>query len=96
MLNITYKDRRTNIWVKERTTMMDIISKCEKNEVVPGRAHQRPQSRPINHTCRYLETIQKTMTRETSQSVERRPGQILGRHDLAEDRARQVKLEATC
>ena len=25
MLNITYKDRRTNIWVRERTKLIDII-----------------------------------------------------------------------
>ena len=33
------------------------------------------------------------MTRETSQTVERRSGQILKRHDMAEDSARQANLE---
>ena len=32
MLNITYKDRKTNIWVRERTTV-------ENNEMVMGRAY---------------------------------------------------------
>ena len=45
MLNITYKDRRTNIWVRERTKLIDIIYiiHCEKNEMVLGRAYQPPQ-----------------------------------------------------
>ena len=38
MLNITYKDRRTNIWVRERTKLIDIIY-TEKNEMVLGRAY---------------------------------------------------------
>ncbi len=31
MLNITYKDGRTNIWVRERTKFIDIIVHCENN-----------------------------------------------------------------
>ena len=34
--------------------------------------------------------------RETSQAVERRPGQILERHDMAEDSTRQGHLETAC
>ena len=34
--------------------------------------------------------------RETSQAVERRPGQISERHDLAEDSTRQANLEVAC
>ena len=64
MLNITYKDRRTNIWVRERTKVIDIISNVRKKEI--------------------------------SQAVERQPGQILERHDLAEDSTRQANLEAAC
>ena len=30
MLNITYKDRKTNIWVRERTKVIDIISNVRK------------------------------------------------------------------
>ena len=45
--------------------------------------------------CHRLETMrQEKMTRETSQAVERQPGHILERHDLAEDSARQANLEA--
>ena len=36
MLNITYRDRKTNIWVKERTKVTDV-----KMEVDLGRAHQQ-------------------------------------------------------
>ena len=35
-------------------------------------------------------------TRKTSQAAERRPGQILERHDLAEDCSRQANLETIC
>ena len=30
MLNITYKDRKTNIWVREKTKVIDIISNVRK------------------------------------------------------------------
>ena len=44
--------------------------------------------------CHHLEIIrQEKTTRETSQAVGR-PGQILERHDLAEDSTRQANLEA--
>ena len=87
MLNITYKDRRTNIWVRD----------CEKNEMVLGRAYQPPQRRPMDLARHHLETIwQENTSRETSQAVERRPGQILERHDMAEDSTRQGHLETTC
>ena len=62
-----------------------------------GRARQPPQRRPMNLACHQLETIwQETTTRETSQAVERRPGQILERHDLAEDSTKQANLETAC
>ena len=56
MLNITYKDRRTNIWVRERTKLIDIIY-TEKNEMVLGRAYQPPQRRPMDLARHHLETI---------------------------------------
>ena len=34
--------------------------------------------------------------KETSQVVERQPGQILGRHDMAEDNTREANLETAC
>ena len=39
MLNPTYKGRRTNSWVRERTQVIDIMY-TEKNEMVLGRAYQ--------------------------------------------------------
>ena len=55
MLNITYKDRRTNIWVRERTHRYNLH--CEKNEMVLGRAYQPPQRQPMALACHHLETI---------------------------------------
>ena len=86
MLDITYKYRRTNIWVRERTKLIDIIYTVRKNEMVLGRAYQPPQRWPIDLARHHLETIwHENTTRETSQAVERRPGQILERHDMAEE-----------
>ena len=62
--------------------------------MVLGRAYQPPQIRPMDLARHHLETIrQEKMSRETSQAVERRPGQILERHDMAEDSTRQGHLE---
>ena len=45
-------------------------------------------------TCHHLETIrQENAPKETSQAVDRRPGQMLERHDLAEDSAREAVLK---
>ena len=65
--------------------------------MVLGRAYQPPQRRPMDLARQHLETMwQENTTRETSQAVERRPGQILERHDMAEDSTRQGHLETTC
>ena len=47
------------------------------------------------NACLPARTFECT-TRETSQAVERRPGQILERHDMAEDSIRQGHLETAC
>ena len=65
--------------------------------MVLGRAHRPPQRQPVDLACYHLETIlQVNTTREASQAAERRPGQILERHDLAEDSTRQGNLETAC
>ena len=47
--------------------------------------------------CHHLESIQQdNMTREISQAVGKRPGQILERHDLAEDTTIQANLDTAC
>ena len=48
-------DRKTNIWVKERTKVIDIISNVRKNEMVLGRAYQPPQRRPMDLACHHLD-----------------------------------------
>ena len=69
---------------------------CEKNEVVLGREYQPPQRRPMDLVCHYAETVWHEKTRETSQMMERRPGQILERHELAEDSTREANWETAC
>ena len=61
MLNITYKDRKTNVWVRERTKSYIYNQHCKKTEMVLGRAYQPPQRRPMDLACYHLET---TMTRK--------------------------------
>ena len=62
--------------------------------MVLGRAYQPPQRRPMDLAYHHLETTRKEKTtRETSQAVERRPGQILERQDMAEDSAIQANME---
>ena len=46
MLNITHKDRKTNIWVRERTTVIDVL-----------RAYHPPQRRSMDLAVHHLETI---------------------------------------
>ena len=57
VLNITNKDRKTNIWVRERAKVIDISSDARKNEMVVGRVYQPPQGRPMDLSCHYLETM---------------------------------------
>ena len=65
--------------------------------MVMGMAYRRPQRRPTDLARHHLETIlQEKTTRETSQEVERRHGQLLERHDLAEDSTIQANLETAC
>ncbi len=62
MLNITYKDRRTNIWVRERTKVIDIMYTVIKYEMVLGRAYQPPQRRSMDLAYHHLETIRRENT----------------------------------
>ena len=92
MLNITYKDRRTNIWVRERTKLIDIIYTVRKMKWSwAGHINRLKDDRWTSRvtTWRPYDNLEKT-TRETSQAAaERRHGQILERHDMAEDSTRR-------
>ena len=95
MLNITYKDRRTNIWVRERPKLIDIIYTVRKMKWSwAGHINRLNDDRWTSRVTTWRPYDKKR--RETSQAVERRPGQILERHDMAEDSTRQGHLETTC
>ena len=82
----------TIIWGREATIHRH-NQQCEKHEVVMGRAHRPHQRRQRNFTFNHSETIrQENATNEANQAVERRPGQLLERHDLADDSARLANL----
>ena len=90
LLNITYKDRKTSGLDMDKSRNQQ----CENIEMVLGRAHQPPKKKPMDIACLHLENIRQEKTkRETSPTVERRPGQILERHDLAEDGTRQANMD---
>ena len=57
--------------------------------MVLGRAYQPPQRRPMDLARHHLETIDKKRRSGGD-------GQILERHDMAEDSTRQGHLETTC
>ena len=91
----SYKDRKDQN-MGQGTKVIYYIHQCVKNEVVVDRAQQPPQRRSMGLACHHMETIrQENTTTETSQAVERRHGQILERHDLADDCASWAYLEAT-
>ena len=97
MLNMRSKNRMTNIWVRERTKVIEIMSNVRKIKGSLAENINPPQRRPMDLACHHLETMrQENTTRENSQAVERRPGQILERHDLADDCARHANLEEAC
>ena len=58
MLNITYKDKRTNIWVRERTKVINIMYTVRKKKGpgLLGRAYQPPQRQPMDLACHHLKT----------------------------------------
>ena len=92
MLNITYKDRRTNIWVRDRTKVIDIMYTVRKMKWYWA-GHISRLKDPMDLACHHLKII---YDKKRSQAVERRPGQILVRHDMAEDCTRQGNLEMAC
>ena len=97
MLNITYKDRRTNIWVRERTKLIDIIYNVRKMKWSwAGHINRLKDDRWTSRVTTWRPYDKKKTSRETSQAVERQPGQILERHDMAEDSTIQGHLETTC
>ena len=87
--------RRTNIWVADRIKVIDIFSNVRKWSgsgqctSTASKTTDGPRVSPLGDQT-------KKTTRETSQAVERRPRQILERHDLAEDSERRANLEAAC
>ena len=41
MLNVTYRDRKTTIWVREKKKVTDVIETSQETEVNLGRGHQQ-------------------------------------------------------
>ena len=59
MLNITYKDRRTNIWVRERTKVIHIINTVRKMKWSWAVHINPPHRRPMDLACHHLHKLHK-------------------------------------
>ena len=83
--NIT-QDRRINIWVTNGTYIFRNVRKIKISWA--GHTNLIIGVRWTSRACHDVETlyVPQENARKTSQAAERRPGQILERHDLAEDR----------
>ena len=97
ILNIKCKDRNTNISVRERTTVIYMISNARKMKWSwAGHTNRLKDDRWTLRVTTWRPYDKEKTTRETSQAAERRPGQMLERHDLAEDSTRHANLETAC
>ena len=98
MLNITYKDRQTDIWARERENVIDVISNVRKLKWSwAGHINSLKDNPWASRVITWRPYDKKIRQgRPAKQAVERRPGQILERHDLAEDSTRQANLETAC
>ena len=72
MLNITYKDRKTNIWVRERTKVIDIISNGKISS--PG---QGTSTASKTTDGPHVSPYDKIRRQGRSAKRWRRPGQVL-------------------
>ena len=90
-LVIYYKDRSDNVWVRERTQVIHIISNVRKMKWSWAGHINRLKDDDGPHVSRLGDHIiwQEKTTKETSKVVKRRPGQILERRVLAEDSTRE-------
>ena len=85
----------------ERTTEEDLVIRTAKDRnmitELSGPGQGTSTASKMDLMCHHVEAIrQEQTTRETSQSMGRRPGQILERHDLEKDSTRQGNLETAC
>ena len=80
MLNITYRDRKLNIWVSGKTKVMDVI--------VQVRRRKWTWAGHVNR-IRYSRWILRIITWKASETVERRTRRLLGMciwHSIVQDR----------
>ena len=92
MLNITYKDRRTNIWVRERTKVIDVINnvrKMKQAKSTDSTTTYGPRMSPFGeHTTRKDDKGDQPSGGETNWT-------ILEGHGLAEDSATRLTWEVS-
>ena len=93
MLNITYKDRRTNIWVGERTKVMDIMYTVRKMKWSwAGHINRLKDNRWTSRATTWRPYDRK---RRQGRPAKRWRDDLdkLDRHDMAEESTRQGNLE---
>ena len=85
MLNITYRDRKTNIWVRKKTMVTNVIEQVRRWKWTwAGHVTRIPDNR---WTLR-ITTWKPYEKKKTSETVERRTRRLLKEYHLAEVRPR--------
>ena len=97
MLNITYKYRRTNIWVRERTQVIDVMYAVRKVKWSwAGHVNRLKDNRWTSRATTWRPFANKRRQGRLAKRWRDAPGQILERHDMAEDSTIQGYLETAC
>ena len=88
MLNITYRDRKTNIWVREKTNVTDVIEQF-KDGSRPGQGRSAGYDITDGHCVSpHGNPMKEKSKRKNGETLERRTTRLLEGYHLAEDRAR--------
>ena len=96
MLNITYRDRKTNIWVREKTKFTDVIELVKRRKWTW--AGHVSRIRDNRWTLRIItwKPYERKRQRKAGEKLERRTRRLLQSYYLADDSARQTDVEAAC
>ena len=97
MLNITYKDRKTNIWVRERTKVIDIINTVRKMKWSwAGHSNRHKDNRWTSRVTTWRPYDKKRRQGRPAKRWRDDLDKYPERHDMADDSTRQGNLEIGC
>ena len=97
MLNITYKDRKTNIWVRERTKVIDIINTVRKMKWSwAGHINRFKDDRWTSRVSTWRPYDKKRWHGRPAKRWRDDLDKYWTAHDMAEDSTRPGNLETAC